>query len=351
MTAQYSPPGPPSKAPLPPRNLPLERRAEAAMSEEFVENTVVPYVRSREEEVEVYAADVVRDIGTGRATIRYDFGEGRVAYGKLFDDDSGYHAFKVLGRLWANGFGEGSTHRVCQPLAYLPKEKFLLTRAVEGEPLSTLVEKDDPDLAIACRDAARWLVKLHSQRVQSAGRQPLWDSLRMSHNVRRLLKASQAVPEAQEALMGMLKAVWTKGGNPQEPVAPTQTHGRYHHDHVFLAPGLVSVIDFDGCIPSDPARDLAEFLSVMRGRRFKRTGEVASMDGPTRAFLHEYLSALPWNGVNLPLYWGVYCLESSLRLVKKAREDEATVEHTMAHLSRELLDILNQKYVPAELRI
>jgi hypothetical protein len=329
----------------------LDKRVDMAMSENFVERAVAPFIRTPQSPVEVYEASVVRDIGTGRVTIRYDFGQGRVAYGKLYVDDSGFQTFKTLGRLWAEGFGRESPHRVPEPLAYLQQEHFLLTRSVEGEPLAALVDGSDPSLPVACRDAARWLVRLHTRPVRSGKGQPLWEALRMTHNIRRLIKASQAVPEAQEALTGMLKAVWTRGGDPQETVGPVQTHGRFHHDHIYLRPGVVSVIDFDGCMPSDPAKDLGEFLTLLRSKRFKKTGEVRSVEEATRAFLNEYLIALPWNGVNLSLYWGAFTLETTLRMVKKSQGDQGAVERTMDYVSRELFDILHGKHVPAELRL
>jgi hypothetical protein len=350
VTAERGSDGRPIKVVPPPPPGDIEQRIDLAMSEAFVERAVVPFIRTPQSPLEVYEATVVRDIGTGRVTIRYDFGQGRVAFGKLYADETGHHAYRILGRLWSEGFGAASPHRVTQPLVYMPQEHFLLTRGVPGAALTELIDGPEDSLTLACHDAARWLVRLHTLRVPSAARQPLWESLRMSHTLRRLMKACEAVPEAREALTGMLKAVWTKGGDPQEPVGPVLTHGRFHHEHIFLCPGVVSVIDFDGCVPSDPARDLAEFLTQLRSKRFKRRGELGTTDAMTRAFLSEYLGALPWNGANLSLYWGAFALESALRQVKKAKGDGNAIERTMEYLSRELFDILNGKFVPPELR-
>jgi len=329
----------------------LDERIRSALSAEFVGRAVAPYLRTVDSPGDTFEASVVRDIGTGRVTIRYDFGRGHVAFGKLFADDTGYHAFRILGRLWSEGFGDGSANRVCQPLAYLPKEHFLLVNSVPGTPLTALVDNDDAALPGACRAAARWLVQLHSHKLLSGNSLPLWDSLRMTHVVHRMLRACQAAPETEEVLSGMLKAVWTRGGKPQESVGPVQTHGRFHHEHIYLHPGAVSVIDFDGCTPSDPARDLGEFLTVLRVRRFRKTGESASVDGATRVFLAEYLSALPWNGTNLPLFWGAYLMESLLKVVRKSSGDEPNFEKAMEHFSKELYDVLSWKFVPPELQM
>ena len=64
-----------------------------------------------------------------------------------------------------------------------------------------------------------------------------------------------------------------------------QTHGRFHYEHIFVNGGPVTVIDFDRSLPSDPAKDLAEFLSMLRVRAFKRMGTTATVDAATRLFL------------------------------------------------------------------
>ena len=70
-------------------------------------------------------------------------------------------------------------------------------------------------------------------------------------------------------------------------------------------------------LPSDPAKDLAELLRLLRSRTFKRTGSAKQAELPEKAFLEVYLSQLPDNGANLPTVWGMFTLLSICKLVKK----------------------------------
>ena len=89
----------------------------------------------------------------------------------------------------------------------------------------------------------------------------------------------------------MVDALCREGKQGPGQVPAVQTHGRFHYEHIFVNGGPVTVIDFDRSLPSDPAKDLAEFLSMLRVRAFKRMGTTATVDAATR-LPEEYLSHL-----------------------------------------------------------
>src|SRR5947208_3479819 len=83
-------------------------------------------------------------------------------------------------------------------------------------------------------------------------------------------------------------------------------HGRYHHDHVFLSGGATAVIDLDRCRPSDPAKDAAEFIRVLRMTAFKRAYDMNRAEEATTMFLNTYLAEIPEACASLGCYWAAF---------------------------------------------
>ena len=95
------------------------------------------------------------------------------------------------------------------------------------------------------------------------------------------------------------------------------THGRYHHDHVFLSGGATAVIDLDRCRPSDPAKDAAEFIRVLRMTAFKRAYDMNRAEEATTMFLNTYLAEIPEACASLGCYWAAFVFHSLLSVCKK----------------------------------
>jgi Ser/Thr protein kinase RdoA (MazF antagonist) len=101
-----------------------------------------------------------------------------------------------------------------------------------------------------------------------------------------------------------------------------QTHGRYHHDHVFVSEKSVAVIDLDRCRVGDAGKDVAEFLRVLRPVAFKRAFDMALVEKATSTFLKEYLSLVPDATVSLGCYWSASMFYSFLGTLKKQHNRE-----------------------------
>jgi hypothetical protein len=110
-----------------------------------------------------------------------------------------------------------------------------------------------------------------------------------------------------------------------------QTHGRFHHDHVFLGPEAVTVIDLDRSRPTDAAKDVAEFVRVLRLAAFRAGVEAALTDKVTDAFLGQYLALVPDAAAGLPHYWLSFLVLSYLGHLRKALPNGTSAAMTAFH--------------------
>src|SRR6266516_1086091 len=257
----------------------------------------LPELRDRRLEPAACRTHLVQNDGTGPATLFYDVkGAGRV-FAKLYRDDSGQHAYRVLTTLWRDGFGETSRYRVAQPLAFIPELNLMLVRGAPGREVASATT--DEELAAGAREAARWLLQLHSSPIRLGEPRYPWE---VYH---KLLHR-----RAKEAAARKLK------------LQLVQAHGQFRHIHVFLAEDAVTVIDLDRCRPGDPARDVGEYIHRMRTKRYKASGGKSRAEQATQAFLEEYGAELPQNLLNLPFYWGYHNLVSLWRFMKGTAPDQ-----------------------------
>jgi hypothetical protein len=319
----------------------------------FIERIVYP-IASTESGRTMLSSDcqaaIVQDRGTGRITVSYRFGDEILVFGKLYSDELGPHSFQVLKGLWEEGLGEGEPYQVTKPLLYMPEYNLLLMSAAAGVPLMALLGQDGPEFLAHIRQAARWLVRLHRVPLRAGRAESLWDSLKLFRVVRRLTKAAARVPHERKRLIEMVDALCREGKRGPGQVPAVQTHGRFHYEHIFVSGGPVTVIDFDRSLPSDPAKDLAEFLSMLRVRAFKRTGTTATVDAATRLFLEEYLAHLPGNSVNLTVHWGAFLLLNMFHYVKKYEPDNEAFDRLMQFYVREFDAVLSGELVPGHSR-
>lgn len=318
---------------------------------EFIERVVYPVACAPSTRARLSSdcqASIVQDRGTGRLTVSYRFGDDILVFGKLYSDELGPHSFQVLKGLWEEGLGEGALYQVTKPLLYMPANNFLLMSAAAGTPLMSLIGQDSAELLTSIRQAAQWLVRLHRVPIRVGRAESLWDSLKLFRVVRRLTKAAARVPHERKRLIEMVDALCRKGKQGPGQVPAVQTHGRFHYEHIFVNGGPVTVIDFDRSLPSDPAKDLAEFLSMLRVRAFKRTGTTTTVDAATRLFLEEYLSHLPGNSKNLTIHWGAFLLLNMFHYVKKYEPDNEAYERLIQFYVKEFDAVLSGELIPAQ---
>jgi aminoglycoside phosphotransferase (APT) family kinase protein len=297
---------------------------------DFITNYVTPRLAERPPDPLACEMTIAQDTGTGRLTLRYAFPHGETIFAKLYTDALGAHSYQLQRALWEAGFGEGRPYQVPEPLAFLPEHNLVLMRGVPGTPLGCLLESAPlAELVDGVRCAARWLAALHRSTLRIGTPEADWDSLKLFRVNVRLIKAAAARPDGLDALLDLMNTLKTTIKALPERRITVQTHGRYHHDHVFLGPDATAVIDLDRSRPTDPAKDVAEFLRVLRSACFKKGVDEARTETATRAFLHEYLSLVPEAGSGVSYYWLSFLMLNVLAHMKKAGAADARWQRTL----------------------
>jgi len=297
----------------------LAQRIDLTARPEFIERYIygsLPEYRDGGGSPDDCRISIVQNDGTGAATVEYETEDAIRVFAKLYYDNSGEHSYNVLKTLWNNGLGTNSRYRVSEPLGFFPQYNMLLIRGATGSPVSSA--RTDAELASGAREAARWLVQLHSSAVRVGEARYPWEVYhKLTH---RLAKAAAQHPDRVDDLIEMADRF--------EQLARAvklhfvQAHGQYRHIHVFVSSETVTVIDLDRSRPSDPAQDLGEFLHRMRTKRFKATVGLSRAEEATRVFLDEYQDKLPENLINLPYYWCYHTLVSLWRFMKSSAPDD-----------------------------
>ncbi len=336
----------------------LNTRAIEITRPEFIQRVVHPLVTNETEYSDLSpncTTSMVQDRGTGRITVLYRFDDGVSVFGKLYSDGLGIHSYRVNRGLWEAGFNKQTSYQVPQPLSYLPQHNLLLTMGAEGVPLMSFIGQESEDVLSYARRAAHWLVRLHQLPLRIGRPDTLWDSMRLHKILRRLTKAAAAAPHDRKRLITMVDALCETGKQSLGQMPDVQAHGRYHYEHIFVNGAIVSLIDFDRSLPSAPAKDLAEFLMILRHRTFKLTGNTATADTPSRVFLEEYFSVLPTNVKALTLHWGAFVLEGMFKYVKRftkrveqSEYDSMDYERRILFFAQEFDTVLSRKLMPVQ---
>jgi hypothetical protein len=299
----------------------LAKKAVELTTPEFIETRILPLIHVRSNgHGSNYRSEIVQNNGTGRLTLRYEFGTENVLFAKLYCDDLGPRCHEINSALWEAGFDGTGHYRVPQPVGFLADHNLLLTRCVPGTPLGTAFTGHAAvDLVDGSREAANWLATLHRCPVTTGTPDSDWDSLKLFRMASRLIKAIAARPEKLDMVRGLIEVLEKRIAELPAKRRLVFTHGRYHHDHVFLSTGVTAVIDLDRCRPSDPAKDAAEFVRVLRLTAFKKGFDMECVEEATTAFLGAYLAEVPEALASLGCYWATFVFHSLLGGLKKDR--------------------------------
>jgi aminoglycoside phosphotransferase (APT) family kinase protein len=278
-----------------------------------------------------YKATVVQNTGTGRVTSRYQLDAATVVFAKSYADGLGAHSYRVQRAFWESGFGKDSKFRVPEPLAFVEEQNLVLMREGAGTPLASLLGDGSGEWRAGVRQAARWLAAFHRSSLRVGDPEPEWDSLKTFRLVTRLVKAAAARPSERMRLLELMQMLKGRFAALPDGRPVVQTHGRFHHDHVFLSADAVTVIDLDRSRPTDPAKDVAEFVRVLRLAAFRAGVEEALTDAVTAAFLSQYLTLVPEASVALPHYWLSFLVLSYVGHLRKAVPAGASAAVTAFH--------------------
>jgi hypothetical protein len=315
----------PVRVPPPAAENGKDRLAEQAVAlgrADFIARRILPLLGGSINDCEAACkTTMLQNTGTGRLTLQYEFAPTTTLLAKLYTDELGSRSYEVLKVLWNSGFDCQSLYQVPEPLGFLPDQNLLIMRRVLGKPISAALEGDrSVDLIGSSRSAARWLAALHRSSLRFGTPEADWESLRLFRITSRLIKATSAKPEHLDMVRDLLDLLTERILKLPESRRLVQTHGRFHHDHVFIASRTVAAIDLDRCCLGDPGKDVAEFLRVLRSVAFKRAFDMALVEEATSVFLQEYLSLVPDAAISLGCYWSVSMFHSFLGVLKKPRD-------------------------------
>jgi hypothetical protein len=320
----------------------LAQRALALTTNEFVQERIVPSLSAWG--LNGYAdcsTAVLQNTGTGRLTLRYAFGPN-ILIAKVFSDHLGSQSFETTVRLWNSGFNRDSRYQVPEPIAFFPDVNLLLMREAPGMPMTASLEPDRGHelVAYSCK-AAQWLGELHGSSPLFGKAETDVQSLKLFRLATRLVKAASLHPEQLDLLRELFDLISGRIHALSSVRTLVQTHGRYHHDHVFVSNAATVVIDLDRCCPADPAKDVAEFISVFRTACFKRGLSMDCIEKATHAFLQEYLAAMPEAADAVGCYWATAVFHDLLSGIKKCRAKgnrtwEARQQFYLAEINRAL---------------
>jgi aminoglycoside phosphotransferase (APT) family kinase protein len=137
----------------------------------------------------------------------------------------------------------------------------------------------------------------------------------------RLAKAAAAHPQELKRLTAMLVRLG-EVAERRRAGEVVQAHGQFRPIHVFLSGETITVIDVDRSVPSDPAKDLAEFVHRLRSTILRASGSLTQADLLTRRFLEEYAAQAPSRLDTLPFYQGFHILVSLCRHMKQLQTDD-----------------------------
>jgi aminoglycoside phosphotransferase (APT) family kinase protein len=314
----------------------LASRVHELTSEKFVRERILPLTGActvtRDAQ---FAASVLQNTGTGRLTLLYEFGADWGVVAKLYSDDLGQRSYAALQTLRSEGFGSNSRYQVPEPLGFLADHNLLLMRRMPGVAISAALRDDRSfDLVESCREAARWLAKLHGCPLDIGRHETDWDSLKLFRMCTRFLKAAAAKPEQLDTMRDLMDEVEASILRLRYDRRFVPTHGRYHADHVFISPQATCVIDLDRVGWSDPGKDLAEFLRVLRSTAFKSCDNMTRIDQASSAFLEEYLDHRPEGARTLACYWASSIFHSYLGAMKASRDKELRTSQELIEFYR-----------------
>ena len=304
--------------------------------ERFIRARISPFLSPNGESTLQGSIDVTvhRTRGDGRGVVEYRF-DGRLrVIAKLYVDQAkGLAVHAIHGALWENGFNAGSRYRVPQPIAYLPEHGILLMDVASGESLRGVPLRNWDRFKEGLAEAARWLAALH-RWPHAVG--PVADVAEDFSRLARLEGEATACRPTEAELfraeMDELRRRYESIGTSRMHV---QTHGRYHIDHVFLAPGCVTVVDLDRAAVSEAARDVGEFLHRLRWEVARMRLGKAAMHEATEVFLAEYVRHSDRDLSGLPFYWSCSILSALLGSVCKPRPAGRHGDKRLRHLRRE----------------
>ena len=226
-----------------------------------------------------------------RCTIRYDHLGHRAGrhssrqsslIGKTFHDDRGRRIFQSL------QFLKGSGLPVPEPVAYVPDLRLLLTEAVGGRELGSLVS--DPNFLMYITGAARSVAGLHSLPID----RKLAETVSLEERANKFGCLVEQSPEEclapNNQVNHLASAIISKLKNCRSDHLAF-VHGSLDPSQLIIGESTIWLVDFDSFRISHPATDVGRFLAYLNRLPIRWLyGDPSHLDTMGERFLEEYLA-------------------------------------------------------------
>jgi hypothetical protein len=186
---------------------------------------------------------------------------------KTYQGKKGQTAYEGMRALWNSPLGAGDVVTLAEPLAFVPELGLLIQGPIPGnrtlkDLIRAALRSGAPEvldeLHAYLRRTAAGLAALHQSGVQAGKIRDYADALgELREVIAELANLLPDLPGAATPLLDRLTAL--AATYPADADGPA--HGSFRPAQVLLHEGRVGFIDFDSFCRSEPARDLALFLS------------------------------------------------------------------------------------------
>ena len=171
-------------------------------------------------------------------------------------------AFRVASKA-ADWLAEHGNNASClRPLAHVAEDAVVLYPRAVGTPMSDYIQRSVGTVAPWLKRSGEALCSLH--QMPAALVDPLGPPHDFAAEIRYLAKKNDRIstllPDLGSGVGALLdRAQELHARLPQEP--PTFTHGDLKSEHIWVAPGRLTLVDFDSAHLADPALDVGYFLA------------------------------------------------------------------------------------------
>jgi hypothetical protein len=188
---------------------------------------------------------------------------------KTYLQEKGRNAYEGMKALWDASFGSSKSVRIAEPLVYDPDLRVFVQGPVwEEQTLADLflsaLDSGTPEvmgeLNEAMQKTAKGLADIHRSGVK-IGQAVNWED-EMAEVQAQVTELAKVFPNLSSAARPFLERILQlEAATPPDPFTPS--HGTFRPVQVLLNKGEISFIDFDSFCQSEPARDVAMFLSSL----------------------------------------------------------------------------------------
>jgi phosphotransferase family enzyme len=192
-----------------------------------------------------------------------------IVVAKTDHQEKGQNAYESMKALWDTSFGSSNSVRIAEPLAYDPDLRVFVQGPVQEEQtladlFLSVLDAGNPEVNGALNEAMRktaiGLAELHRSGVK-IGQTATWEE-EIAEVRSQVMQLSAVFPNLSSGAAPFLERIsQLEAATPRDPLVPS--HGTFRPVQVLLNRGEISFIDFDSFCQSEPARDLAMFLSSL----------------------------------------------------------------------------------------